>query len=51
MEIIVQPTADAASLIAARLIAKLVRTTPRCVLGLATGSTPLRERNSASSCV
>ncbi len=41
MEIIVQPTADAASLIAARLIAKLVRTTPRCVLGLATGSTPL----------
>ena len=41
MEIIVQPTADAASLIAARLIARLVRTTPRCVLGLATGSTPL----------
>ena len=41
MEIIVQPTADAASLIAARLIAKLVRTHPHCVLGLATGSTPL----------
>ena len=41
MEIIVQPHAEAASVIAARLIAKLVRTKPECVLGLATGSTPL----------
>ncbi len=41
MEIIVQPTADAASHIAARIVAKLVREKPACVLGLATGSTPL----------
>ncbi len=41
MEIIIQPTPEAASIIAARIIAKLVRTKPDCVLGLATGSTPL----------
>ena len=41
MEIIIQPNPEAASVIAARIIAKLVRTKPRCVLGLATGSTPL----------
>jgi glucosamine-6-phosphate deaminase len=41
MEIIIQPTPEAGSLIAAQLIAKLVRTKPDCVLGLATGSTPL----------
>ncbi len=41
MEIIVQPTPDAASLIAARHIARIVRENPRAVLGLATGSTPL----------
>jgi glucosamine-6-phosphate deaminase len=41
MEIIVQPTADAASHIAARHIARLVRDKPNAVLGLATGSTPL----------
>src|SRR5947209_9636640 len=41
MEIIIQPTADAASIIAARIIAQLVRKKPDCVLGLATGSTPL----------
>ncbi len=40
MEIIVQPTFEAASLIAARHIARLVREKPRAVLGLATGSTP-----------
>ena len=41
MEIIIQPTPDAASNIAARIIAQLVRRKPDCVLGLATGSTPL----------
>jgi glucosamine-6-phosphate deaminase len=41
MEIIIQPTPDAASIIAARLIAKLIRSKPDCVLGLATGSTPI----------
>ncbi len=41
MEIIIQPTPDAGSIIAARIIAKLVRSKPDCVLGLATGSTPL----------
>jgi glucosamine-6-phosphate deaminase len=41
MEIIIQPTADAASLVAARMIARLVREKPNAVLGLATGSSPL----------
>jgi glucosamine-6-phosphate deaminase len=41
MEIIIQPTAAAATSIAARLIAKLLRQKPDAVLGLATGSTPL----------
>ncbi len=41
MEIIIQPSPEACSIIAARIIAKLVRTKPACVLGLATGSTPL----------
>lgn len=41
MEIIIQPTPSAGSVIAARIIAKLVRAKPDCVLGLATGSTPL----------
>lgn len=41
MEIIIQPTAEAASHIAARHIARLVRDKPNAVLGLATGSTPL----------
>ncbi len=41
MEIIIQPTPEAGSIIAARIIAKLVRSKPDCVLGLATGSTPL----------
>ncbi|MEO6786865.1 MAG: glucosamine-6-phosphate deaminase [Chthoniobacteraceae bacterium] len=41
MEIIIQPTPEAGSIIAAQIIAKLVRTKPDCVLGLATGSTPL----------
>ena len=41
MEIIIQPTSEAASLIAARHIARVVREKPGAVLGLATGSTPL----------
>jgi glucosamine-6-phosphate deaminase len=41
MEIIIQPNAEAASTLAARTIAKLVREKPDCVLGLATGNTPL----------
>ena len=41
MEIIIQPTANAASVIAARLIARQVREKPDSVLGLATGSTPI----------
>jgi glucosamine-6-phosphate deaminase len=41
MEIIIQPTPEAASVIAARIIARLIRQKPTAVLGLATGSTPL----------
>ena len=41
MEIIIQPTPADGSVIAARIIASLVRTKPDCVLGLATGSTPI----------
>jgi glucosamine-6-phosphate deaminase len=41
MEIIIQSDAEAASLIAARHLARLVRARPDAVLGLATGSTPL----------
>lgn len=41
MEIVIQPTPDAASAIAARMVARLLREKPDAVLGLATGSTPL----------
>lgn len=41
MEIIIQPTPEAATKIAARMIARLLREKPNAVLGLATGSTPL----------
>ncbi len=41
MEIVIQPTAAAATALAARLFAKAIRQKPACVLGLATGSTPL----------
>ena len=41
MEIIIQPTPEAATKIAARIIARLLREKPDAVLGLATGSTPL----------
>lgn len=42
MEIIIQPTAEAATKIAARLLAKRLQDKSDLVLGLATGSTPLR---------
>ena len=41
MEIVIQPTAEAASVIGANIIANLVREKPDCVLGLATGATPV----------
>ncbi len=41
MEVILQETAADASVIAARIVARLVREKPNAVLGLATGSTPL----------
>jgi glucosamine-6-phosphate deaminase len=41
MEVIIQPTPEAASAVAARIIAQLIRRKPDAVLGLATGSTPL----------
>jgi glucosamine-6-phosphate deaminase len=41
MEIIIQATPEAASDVAARIIARLLREKPDAVLGLATGSTPL----------
>jgi glucosamine-6-phosphate deaminase len=42
MEIIIQSTPEAASAVAARIVARLIREKPGVVLGLATGSTPLR---------
>ncbi|HET6409569.1 MAG TPA: glucosamine-6-phosphate deaminase [Chthoniobacteraceae bacterium] len=41
MEIVIQPTPEAASIIGANIIANLVHDRPDCVLGLATGGTPL----------
>ena len=41
MEIIIQPTPEAATNIAARIMARLLHEKPNAVLGLATGSTPL----------
>ncbi len=41
MEVIIQPDGESASLVAARIVARLVREKPNAVLGLATGSTPL----------
>ena len=42
MEIIIQPTPEAASRVAADLVAGVMREKPNAVLGLATGRTPLR---------
>jgi glucosamine-6-phosphate deaminase len=41
MEIVIQPTAAAATAVASRLFAKIIREKPAAVLGLATGGTPL----------
>lgn len=41
MRVIIEPNPEAASRRAARFVADLVRKKPNCVLGLATGSTPL----------
>ena len=41
MRVIIEANADSASRRAARFIAELVRKKPNCVLGLATGNTPL----------
>ena len=41
MEVIIQPSAQEASALAARIFGMLVRAKPSAVLGLATGSTPL----------
>lgn len=41
MEIIIQPTSEEATGVAARIIARLLKEKPNAVLGLATGSTPV----------
>lgn len=41
MEVIIQPDAQSASVVAARLISHLLRDKPNAVLGLATGNTPI----------
>ena len=41
MRVIIQPDYEVASQRAAQIVAALVRKKPDCVLGLATGSTPL----------
>ncbi len=41
MEIVIQPTREAATSVAARICARLIREKPNAVLGLATGNTPL----------
>jgi glucosamine-6-phosphate deaminase len=42
VEVIIQPTAEEATHVAARLVAGTIRQKPNAVLGLATGSTPLQ---------
>jgi glucosamine-6-phosphate deaminase len=42
MEVIIRDSAEEVSVLGARIVAQLVRRKPRCVLGLATGRTPLR---------
>src|SRR5688572_28584235 len=41
MEVLIRENADAGCLLAARMLARLVREKPNAVLGLATGRTPL----------
>jgi glucosamine-6-phosphate deaminase len=42
MEVIIRDTAEEVALYGARILARVLRDKPRCVLGLATGRTPLR---------
>jgi glucosamine-6-phosphate deaminase len=42
MEVLIRETADEVSLLGSQIVAQLLRRKPRCVLGLATGRTPLR---------
>lgn len=42
MEVLIRPDAEEASLVGARILASAIRAKPTCVLGLATGRTPLR---------
>jgi glucosamine-6-phosphate deaminase len=49
MEVIIQTDAEAASNIAARIVARQLRTKPDSVLGLATGDTPLRLYHTLAS--
>ncbi len=42
MEVIIKDNAEAGCVLGAKIIAKLVREKPECVLGLATGRTPLQ---------
>ena len=42
MEVLIRDTSDEVSLLGSQIVAQLLRRKPRCVLGLATGRTPLR---------
>jgi len=42
MEIIIQKTAEEGSAVGGRIVANLIKSKPEAVLGLATGSTPLK---------
>lgn len=42
MEVIIRPTSEEVSLLGAKIVSQLLRTKPQCVLGLATGRTPLQ---------
>lgn len=42
MEVLIRNTAEEASLLGSQIVAQLLHRKPRCVLGLATGNTPLR---------
>lgn len=42
MEVLIRDTVDEVSLLGAQIVAQLLRRKPHCVLGLATGRTPLR---------
>ncbi len=42
MEVLIRETSEQASLLGAQIVAQLLRRKPHCVLGLATGRTPVR---------